>query len=296
MRFIAAMYLVVGLIGCVVEEEPRNRPPPSPCTPGAVRCVGTVIQTCGTTRLWAAGTDCSDVGDVCAGGVCMENSACTSGQTRCAGTVIQTCSGTGVWQSGIDCSDSSQTCSNGSCGGGGGVCADSGATARYYICDGTAVVACDALVEAGRWDCVDDLGTCYDYGGTFGADCLIPLGETCSYCTNDDCSEWYSVGCGTSTPDPTIGCDLFSGCSQLSSGCAPADPFAEYCDGNHLVVWCYDYVALDVSESIDCAAEGLGYGTCNAGHCEHATAGAMCNELVLCVGGLTCNSTSNECE
>jgi hypothetical protein len=55
------------------------------CVPGATRCSGTQIQTCGSTGKWATATDCS-VGrctEVSSGAVCHAD--CIPGETVCAG-------------------------------------------------------------------------------------------------------------------------------------------------------------------------------------------------------------------
>ncbi len=125
--------------------------PPAPCTPGATRCDGRLLETCGpdgldwTTNTCAGGcvdgacVDCAPdalgcdgdtvvrcladgtstesvetcaEGRVCSDGACV---GCSPGSRRCNGHVSEVCGEGGAWALASDCADLGLTCNLGSC-------------------------------------------------------------------------------------------------------------------------------------------------------------------------------------
>ena len=150
-----------------------------------------------------------------------------------------------------------------------------------------------------RYNCADlngdgtiPPGICYNYGGMWEADCLMPLGVQCALA--DGLGGLFLFGCGATSPSATLACDLDEGCVPAQSTCQFADQWNNCCSGNRLVVVCADYSCIERPVVMNCASAENGNGTCNAAFCEHSTAGGLCNDnLILCTGGLTCQNVIN---
>src|SRR5580704_6105421 len=87
------------------------------CLPGAQRCAGNGIETCGSTGQWgtemASPAACTD--RACVDGECV--GVCAPGSVGCMGNQPQTCDANGTWQSaGPACTQPAPACIAGSCG------------------------------------------------------------------------------------------------------------------------------------------------------------------------------------
>ncbi len=315
-KLFGLVLLAVGLTACSGEEDPPPYTPPAQpatCTSaenGNTRCVNTSLQTCNGST-WGSTANCTTTQQVCVEtsqttAACQTplSTTCTAGETgnqRCNGTTVQTCNGTD-WTTSDTCV-SPEVCTTVSttvaeCAAA-DVCSGTG-TGEHYVCNGAVVQVCEDNAYAGDlYDCADLMGdgsvpaaVCYDYGGTWEADCLAAIGNPCFFLTQQGGA--FVWGCGSGTPSLTAGCDVAEGCVTGQTQCTPAQEFVPVCGGgNRLVVDCADLSSVKVPLLINCASEENGFGTCTGNICRHSTTGGPCHPaLMACDGGLTCSSTT----
>lgn len=81
-----------------------------PCLPGAMKCTGTTLETCGSNAQWSPTTVCPFVcqGSACAG-------VCVPGSKRCNGNQPETCAASGQWAAVASCAGSTPSCHDGLC-------------------------------------------------------------------------------------------------------------------------------------------------------------------------------------
>lgn len=303
---------VAGLLAACDGASNAGADPCASAAAGNSRCNGTTLQTCnGTTLFWETSEDCAAGNRYCTRtsdttAACQNfTTSCDDRDTRCLGDTLQRCY-SNQWDDRTNCApDMCQPvdASTAQCQRRGVCILERG---QVWVCDGNAATECSGATIVGVVAECDDLfgdgeavGVCYDFGGSWGSDCIMPLGAPCAPNYHGD---EFRFGCGdASGPDPTMGCDWADGiCETFAEPCTSAAA-TPYCDGDRVVRRCHTTYQQPVS--VNCAHPDLGGGTCANGICEHGTAGAPCSNHasldlpeIRCRPPLSCRFTNGEGE
>ncbi len=273
---------------CGEEDEPN----PSGCTQNAEHCAGNKAEMCDagewiTIDTCTASESCEMSGT---SAVCAANTGCFSGQQRCSNDQVQECSG-GTWETIDPCIGATcELTANGpECAANEtGVC-DGSAT---YVCDGDVLVICDGTTESSSLDCSEGGGWCYEFGGAWEGDCVLPIGEACTYDTEDG---MFTMACGTSgTPSASAGCDINDGCV---TGISCDDIEGQHCVGNRIYVGCNTFADSISGQAVtfDCDAVAGGAASCELGQCVHSVVGEDCiTGIIACGAGYVCTGETDE--
>jgi hypothetical protein len=271
-----------GAAGCSVSGNTASCNSATCSQNGNQRCNVNTIQTCNGTS-WVDGTNCGTAGCTATGTTAACNSATTcdpeAEYLECTGGVLRFCELTGTWSTVATCSGAAPTCRSVDdmawCGESSNPCTQS--ANPYWVCDGNAAVMCNATAAAGlSLDCSDFFydgtvsGTCYDFGGNWGGDCLVATGTQCLYLAGSDV---FQQPCGSSTPSATGGCDVSTGlCSNSAAACTPTSgTYNPTCSGNKLFISCAGHgqpMFLDCNTALST--------TCASGDCRSKAVGSKC--------------------
>jgi hypothetical protein len=220
---------------------------PLVCAPGAVSCVGKVVQQCswgGTVQQPVE--DCGQAGKACSGGACVSQ-MCQSGATVCQEGLLATSQSDGLgWQK-APCG-AAEACVGTACKA--KVCAPGSA-----FCDGTTVTECDATgtAKTAGENCQASGKGCQD--GKCVSQACVPKSTGCQsgglgVCKADG-SGWEVTACPQGQSCQSGACMPWA-CTPNEGSCEGAKAYS--CSGN----------GLQKTLVVDCGAAGK---DCVAGSC-----------------------------